>query len=725
MKNLSIKTKLFLVVVFPVMAIIFLATDFVHNKLEDVNYLNKFENFLLISKQSSALIVNLQKERSLSIRYVNNISDKEKLDKQRESVDLSYSLLLQKDMLIKQHIKDFREDIDRKSINSITIINNYSNLIQLIIQKISKLLSFNNNIQLQNKIYTYIYFLKAKENLSLQRVISTDIFMSKKYTTNLFVKLNQVHNSFKYNINIFKTSINQDLLRYYLDININNNLEILNYQNLIFDKIHKNEILSHIKDIAGYGGLIHNFKNYLLRGEEKYKTTFLQKYIILENLIEKYKQYKTTKEELEYINNIYNTFAQYKINIDKIDTKSDISLLDKKVKIDDSDAIKALNTLSSSVVGIDIKKWCNLINKNIQKLNVIDNKIMDNILDIQNNLKNQYISNLIMSITIAIILIFIVMFFLIFISKDILCKLKKLEIGLISFFKYVSHDSKRFKSIKIEGSDEFANMSLILNDGIKETVKYIQKELKYHLMQEKQMIQQSRHAAMGEMMRAIIHQWKQPLNAISISNSSINFQIEYGKIDNKFLKKQTANIDKQIQNMSNTMNDFRDFFKPQDMQRFNVSDSINQVYMMVERIFTVNNININLELEKDLYTKGFSNELNQVLINIFNNARDIIKETNCEINDIFVKSYKEDDKVCISITDCAGGVPLSIIDKIFDPYVTTKTDDKGTGIGLDMSKTIIKKVNGKLSVQNVVTKIDNKEYRGASFIIKLNSDNEE
>ena len=236
---------------------------------------------------------------------------------------------------------------------------------------------------------------------------------------------------------------------------------------------------------------------------------------------------------------------------------------------------------------------------------------------------------------------------------------------------------------------------------------------------EEQLIHQSKNATMGEMMRAIIHQWKQPLNAISIANSALSLQMEFDKLTKEFLFEQTGYINEQIVNMNDTMDNFRNFFKPQDKQIYNISDSINQVNKMIERVFIIDNVNINTELEKDLFTKGISNELNQVFINILNNARDIIKETNCEINDVFVKAYKEDNKCVVTITDCAGGVPINIIDKIFDPYVTTKSEDKGTGIGLDMSKTIIKKVGGELSVKNVITVIDNKEYKGACFIIKL------
>ena len=119
-------------------------------------------------------------------------------------------------------------------------------------------------------------------------------------------------------------------------------------------------------------------------------------------------------------------------------------------------------------------------------------------------------------------------------------------------------------------------------------------------------------------------------------------------------------------------------------------------------------------------TKGFANELNQVIINILNNSRDAIILNSSENKTIFVKTYNMKNNSILSITDCAGGIPKNIIDNMFDAYVTTKNDSGGTGIGLDMSKAIIEKVNGTIEASNVITKIDGIDYKGACFTILLN-----
>jgi len=322
---------------------------------------------------------------------------------------------------------------------------------------------------------------------------------------------------------------------------------------------------------------------------------------------------------------------------------------------------------------------------------------------------NEHTKNI---IKIAILEIFLSILVSFFIGR----LLTKNLIILDKAFKNVSSYNKRIVRVDIDSDDEFDhlatsfhNMQLKIKDEI---VKNEQKE--------KQMFQQSRSAAMGEMMSAIIHQWKQPLNALSMLNSGMKLSLLVAdNLTREELSKNIEQIEKQINHMNTTMDDFRDFFKPQKLTQFNINENIKSVKNLIGKIYASKNISIKTDLQNNLNTQGYQNELNQVIINILNNARDIIVETNCEIKDIFVKTFQEKDKVVITITDCAGGVPEDIIDKIFDPYITTKSESKGTGIGLDMSKTIIKKVNGNLTIRNVITTINETQFKGAQFKIEL------
>ena len=247
----------------------------------------------------------------------------------------------------------------------------------------------------------------------------------------------------------------------------------------------------------------------------------------------------------------------------------------------------------------------------------------------------------------------------------------------------------------------------------------VRDEVAKNLQKEKQIILQNRSAALGDMMAAIIHQWKQPLNGISMANSSLKLQSELGMLDSAEVVKQAEMIDIQITNMNDTMNDFRDFFKPKSQSCYDLNESILQVMRIVGKIYEVQKITLRLELEDKIYTSGYSNEFNQVIINILNNARDVILERDAICKDIIIKTFKMNDKVIVTIEDFAGGIPEEIIDTIFEPYVTTKDEAHGTGIGLDMSKNIIEKVGGTIEAKNQTTTIDGVERRGAIFTITL------
>ncbi|MEA2050237.1 MAG: DUF3365 domain-containing protein [Campylobacterota bacterium] len=247
----------------------------------------------------------------------------------------------------------------------------------------------------------------------------------------------------------------------------------------------------------------------------------------------------------------------------------------------------------------------------------------------------------------------------------------------------------------------------------------VKAEVEKNTQKEKQLIAQNRTAAMGEMMGAIIHQWKQPLNTISIANSAVDMHIIMDDFDKTLLSKQTQSITAQIEYMNTTMNDFRDFFKTHPKSCFNIDMCIKDVLKLVGKIYEIQKINIHTDLEENVHATGYPNELNQVIINILNNARDAILELDPDKKDIFIKTYNKDNRAYLTITDCAGGIPDNIINNIFDAYFTTKDEDKGTGIGLDMSKNIIEKIDGNLSVENVMTTIDGVEYKGAKFTIEL------
>jgi len=159
-----------------------------------------------------------------------------------------------------------------------------------------------------------------------------------------------------------------------------------------------------------------------------------------------------------------------------------------------------------------------------------------------------------------------------------------------------------------------------------------------------------------------------------------------------------------LQQMSITIDDFRNFFKPNKLiQEFNVKSIIEKTISFVKASFRLNSIKLELNLDESCYIEGFPNEYSQVILNILNNAKDVIKERNIKIENrkVIMNLYRENGKSVLTISDTGGGISVDIIGRIFEPYFTTKDDETGTGLGLYMSKTIIEdNMQGKLTARN-------------------------
>ena len=239
-----------------------------------------------------------------------------------------------------------------------------------------------------------------------------------------------------------------------------------------------------------------------------------------------------------------------------------------------------------------------------------------------------------------------------------------------------------------------------LNEGLEERVK---EEIKKQQKQEQLLIQQSKLAAMGEMIGNIAHQWRQPLNALSLVLQNINFAYEMDDLNEEFMNKSIEKANLLTNTMSKTIDDFRNFFKPNKQEvEFFLSDAVKNAISLIESTFQHHNITVESKINDDVNIKGFPNEFSQVIVNILNNAKDAIIENKISSGNVLINVEKIENNAVISIMDNAGGIPDNILEKIFNPYFTTKEEGKGTGIGLYMSKTIIEtNMNGKLEVENI------------------------
>lgn len=271
---------------------------------------------------------------------------------------------------------------------------------------------------------------------------------------------------------------------------------------------------------------------------------------------------------------------------------------------------------------------------------------------------------------------------------------------------------ENFMAMSEELQELYTSMEHKIKEGVMENMET-----------QKMLIYQSRLAQMGEMISMIAHQWRQPLGAISAVTASIKLKQSLHKFDletpkgraeqDEFLETAIGKIESYIQFLTNTVDDFRNFFKPnQQCEKSSLPLMIEKTIKIIGKSLEVHKITLHVTHRSNRELITYESQIMQVLINILQNAQDAILEKKLEDGSIWIDTYEEDAFFMVEIEDNAGGIPDAIIGKIFDPYFSTKAQKNGTGLGLYMSKTIIEEhCHGSLKVLNTP--------KGAKFIIKI------
>lgn len=235
-----------------------------------------------------------------------------------------------------------------------------------------------------------------------------------------------------------------------------------------------------------------------------------------------------------------------------------------------------------------------------------------------------------------------------------------------------------------------------LNESLERRV---QEEVAKNREKDAMLIQQSRLATMGEMMHNVAHQWRQPLSALSLILSNIKDDFEWGEMNRESLERQVGTGIMLSQKMSSTIDDFRNFFRPDHAaSRFSLKDSITEVLNLVEPSFRHNEIKVIADTAEDIVVEGFANEFSQVLLNVLTNAKDVLVNRKGD-GVVRISAARNNGMGEVRIRDNGGGIPEEALPKIFDPYFTTK--ETGSGIGLYMSRMIMGHMHGQITARNI------------------------
>ena len=305
-----------------------------------------------------------------------------------------------------------------------------------------------------------------------------------------------------------------------------------------------------------------------------------------------------------------------------------------------------------------------------------------------------------------------------FMNDDVLVmSSKKPKLNYIETITTQDSNIKTLNTSKVPLIDEKGNVIGVL--GVINDITEELKSKKQIALQEQLLIQQSKLASMGEMIANIAHQWRQPLSIISSAATGIKVQKEFGVLDDNSEIKALETINENAQYLSNTIDDFRDFFKKSKTKNLvNLNNLFEKTLKLILTRLKNKEINI-INKSTDIKFETYEREMIQVIMNIINNAIDAFE--NKDYNKfIFIETQKTENQIMIKIKDNAGGINNEILDRIFEPYFTTKDAKQGTGIGLFMcNEIIVKHLNGKIFVTNESFEYENKQYKGSQFTIEL------
>ncbi len=688
LKKLKFKRKILILIVLLGIIFLLMTLSLLKTKINEYDSLHNLDTQIVLATKISKLLHEIQLERGTSVAYTVNKGKifKNKLLKQQIASDFSYqdirlyiknhSMLSKRnhkilDFLDIKVLREIRKKISLLGLKEADIIDFYSQinskLLNIIIH-ISK--TSNKNIISQN-ITAYINFLYSKEFAGLERALGVNILSNNNKSHFIIHKFNTlISKQDLYNDFFFKYA-SDELKEYYkysfeskvfmqvsqMRDTILNTSDINSFDinlDFWFDKVSKK--IEHLKTIDDL--LSKNILTYISnkRKDTTQELTFFVSIGILALFISFFMIYLLTvfikKEEV------------LSAIIDKNVISSTTDL--KGIIIDCSEAFcKISGYEKSELVGKSHKilRHKDMKDETFKNLWETISKGDTWVGEVKNRKKNLEYYWVIATVTPVV------------------------SHGKISAYTSTRQDISDKKKIEE------------LNKNLKEKITF---EVKKNRLKDEQLAQQARLAQMGEMISMIAHQWRQPLAAISSLSLALNLKAQLGKLNKELTLDLTNKITANSKHLSTTIDDFREFFRPnKEKSETNFNDIIKNVLNIVEDSIATKNINIIKEFSCSKNFLTYPNEIKQVVLNLIKNADDILLDNKIKNPYIKLFTYSNKNEVILEVSDNAGGIPPDIMSKIFDPYFSTKTKKDGTGLGLYMSKTIIDEhCKGELSVRN-------------------------
>jgi len=490
MKNLTIKQKILLLSIVPLTFLIVISGYLLYKEYKKYEIYSTIEKLIKIETiYMPNLLIELQKERGYSTAYLANKGKKFKneLLNQQQKTDLALEEI--KSYFNKINFKKLDEDFSKEykyifeKLNRLYKIRDKTLNLQIDVLEVIHFYSYINRKLLQTKDYLFDYSINKK--LVKKLIILDKVYQLTEYSGKERAYVSYLLGTGQLREDILKEwyysiTVQKLILEDLNELNVllsSYNQKVQQIRDLINKIPEKLGLLSQVKEDVGYGGLIHSFKNYVLRGQIKYKKRVENNYRKLIKLIEKIKQMGIGQKEKKDLEKIKKVFEKYYAGVSKIvegwGKGLSIKEIDKIVKVNDDPAIDAFKNLSRAKTYIYItpENWFNLATKRINLIKKYLDTIAKNLLNLVENLYYEKLIFLIALVIITLLIIIFVIFVAIIIAKDLINSVKKLKEGLLSFFKFLNREVTYTKNIDINSNDEIGLMAKVINENIKKIEK--------------------------------------------------------------------------------------------------------------------------------------------------------------------------------------------------------------------------------------------------------------
>jgi len=686
--KLSTKTKILIPMFFLTAILLFIASLIIYTNYTKHLSLQELNKKILLSSKVSAALHTIQKERGLSCAFTvsRDLKFKEQLLKQRETTDAMLERLKQsfntvnkdewhpkKKKLLKKisYLDNTRREIDLNHITYDGIIKYYSNINATLLDILVNISKESHVPVITEDILAYMHFLYLKEYMGIERAEGVTIFSKKNLSRESLLRFSNVLSLEKRSETMFLKYASKRLEFYYNEhLNKNTFNNIKKMRNIIlYDKIQNANIqpqlwfqtmtkmLNTLDQVASFieQDTLTNIEQEIKRLNNIFLlVTSLIIFSMIIFFIMIIAFFKLAREE-----------QRLRLVMDKYVISSTTNLKGKIIDV--SEAFCAISGYSKQ----------DLIGQphNIVRHPDTDSKLFE---EMWGKLKQGLAWS---------------------------GKIKNIRKDGTYYWVYANVEPL-FNAAGI--IDSYISIRLDITESELLMLK-VKEEEKKNKFQEEMIREQSRLAQMGEMISMIAHQWRQPLSAIAAAAGSLQLKAKRNKLDTETTLLIADKIKNFSLHLSSTIDDFRNFFKSNKKEsETNFETILTSVLSIIEGSLEKNRIELNLNIISANTLFTYENELKQVILNLIKNAEDALVEN--EIVKPYIDIQIEDN--CFTIEDNAGGIPVDIIEKIFDPYFSTKTKKDGTGLGLYMSKIIVEDhCKGSISVTN--------EQDGAKFTIKL------